>query len=200
MKKILILFSLILAFACEKNDASSPPEGKTPPELYISWETDTGMVRHEVTEKGVKGNTLFMFIGGQLRYFVFRYTIDSLQTIEVVFSNYVEDSQNNPLHDMLLTFTEGSRTYDLDGYFFPGEVRLDLNDNKNLAYYTTGNPLNRRSTFEITKVEEVKREDHNYLKIDYEFNAVTLDISSSQQYEYYYLRNGKGTATFRSGS
>ena len=193
MKKLSFLTVLLtVSLSCSKKEPL--PDANQPPELFIRWETDRAEEVYQVTENGVQAFATTVTPGFGARYYVFTYSLDPDNFIQLVFNNYSSMLSTDTTVDMKRTFTEGVKPYNTSGFYAPDEVSIyiiDVNERENSL--ATVYPKNKSAKFEITQVEEVIRVGRRYLKVEYAFEATVISPMGSKEV---ILRNGSGAASF----
>jgi len=189
---ILIVPLLLLVFSCSKKQPL--PTVNEPSELFISWESDTGLVEYYVTENNVKGVSRTLTLGFNTRYFVFAYEIGDGNLIQLTLNNHGSSATSqDTIADLKATIIEGTKAYSTSNWPYPNEVSFYFLDTYILENnFSSIDPVNENSYFEITKVEEVNRGGKKYLKFEFEF-----DFEGVNSYrEGLEFSNGKGAAAF----
>ena len=170
------------------------PDASQPPELFISWETDSAEEVYQVTENGVHGFATTISPGFGTRYHSFTYNISTSKLIQLVFTNHSLTLNADTTADLKMTLTEGIKAYSTSSFYAPGEVSIyiiDLTEQENSL--ATVYPENKSAVFQITRSEEVSRAGKRYLKVDYSFEAMVISPMGTKEKM---LQNGRGVASF----
>lgn len=195
MKRVFTILMLCCFWsACEKREPL--PDLVSAPEVFISWESDSGDVKLGVTDGG-PFLTSDYFIDTNYFEGLFSFTFwlpDSSGRIEIAIGNYESPPSPDTLNNLLNTIIAGYKDYDMDFVLDPLEVSIIMeNIYENQGVTTSSIVDNYGSRFNIIRVEQKDWFGQKYLEFEFEFEAKI----GSGIYPVFELKNGKGVAAFQ---